>query len=131
MKEVALLELRDSLLIRCLRGPINRQGAMVLMQGFSFEWVAEKAAFRECNGLCHLLHILHAFPDERDLQIGVGCVLRNVSAPHPSTPTLASRQRTDVCVYSRCVWPWSALHPLRLSNSPTDARVCVCVCLCV
>ncbi|KAJ1469655.1 hypothetical protein T484DRAFT_1850954 [Baffinella frigidus] len=72
MKEVNLLERRDQILVRCLRPPISKEGAFAIMQGFSFEWVAEKASFREAFGLGHLLHILHAFPDEPDLQIGVG-----------------------------------------------------------
>ena len=78
MKEAVLLELRDNLLVHSLKLPLTKEGAFAIMQKFSFEWVAEKHAFREANGLAHLLHLFHAFPAERDLQIGVGCVLRNV-----------------------------------------------------
>ena len=33
---------------------------------------AKQASFREAFGLGQLLHMLHTFPDEPDLQIGVG-----------------------------------------------------------
>ena len=61
MKEVSLLDVRDSLLIQCLRLPLSREGAAAIMHGFSFEWVAEKATFRDAHGLTHLLHMLHTF----------------------------------------------------------------------
>ncbi len=73
-----MLELRDGLLIKSLKLPLTREGAFAIMQGFSFEWVAEKSAFREANCLAHLLHMFHAFPSEPELQVGIGCVLRNV-----------------------------------------------------
>jgi len=82
MKEVGLFEQRDSLLIECLRLPVSRQGAGAIMQGFSFEWVAEKAAFRDAHGLTLLLNMLHTFADEDSflLQKAIGyaissCVL--------------------------------------------------------
>lgn len=62
MKETGLLELRDQLLIHSLKLPLTKEGAFAIMQGFSFEWVAEKQAFREANGLAHLLHLFHSFP---------------------------------------------------------------------
>jgi hypothetical protein len=31
------------MLVRCLRPPLSKEGAFAIMQGFSFEWVAEKA----------------------------------------------------------------------------------------
>ena len=83
MKEARLLDVRDALLVHCLRGPRTRDSAFAIMQGLSFEWVAERPAFREANGLGHLLHIFHSFPTERDFQIGMGCVLRNVFGPSP------------------------------------------------
>jgi hypothetical protein len=42
-RQAALLELRDQMLVRCLRPPLSKEGAFAIMQGFSFEWVAEKA----------------------------------------------------------------------------------------
>ena len=49
--QVSLLELRDALLMQCLRLPLTRDGAAAIMQGFSFEWVADKAAFRDAHGI--------------------------------------------------------------------------------
>eukprot|EP00960_Hanusia_phi_P078241 768796-Hanusia_phi.AAC.9 len=78
MLEVGLLDLRDKLIIHCLQAPLSSSGAAMLMQGFSFEWVAEKASFREASGLELLLRLFHAFPQERDLQLGMALVFRNV-----------------------------------------------------
>jgi hypothetical protein len=53
------------------------------LQGFSFEWVAEKSTFREAHGLTHMLHMLFSFNDQEGfmLQKGIGCVIRNVFGP--------------------------------------------------
>ena len=83
MKECGLLDLRDRLLILCLRLPLTPDGAAAIMRGFSFEWVAEKAAFREAHGLTMLLHMLHTFADSEALalQKAIGFVIRNVFGP--------------------------------------------------
>ena len=78
MLEVGLLDLRDKLIIHCLQAPLSSSGAAMLMQGFSFEWVAEKASFREGCGLELLLRLFHSFPQEQDLQVAMILVFRNV-----------------------------------------------------
>jgi hypothetical protein len=93
--------LRDGLLIKSLKLPLTLEGAFAIMQGFSFEWVAEKSAFREANGLAHLLHMFHAFPSERDLQVGIGCVLRNVLCTSEENRKAVSRliDEPDIAKY--------------------------------
>jgi hypothetical protein len=117
MKETHLLDVRDALLVHCLRGPRTRDGAFAMMQGLSFEWVAERPAFREANGLGHLLHIFHAFPAERDLQIGMGCVLRNVFGPSLDNrrAVMAALEDQEVAMHL-CPPPGAAAAGRRLSD---------------
>jgi hypothetical protein len=117
MKETHLLDVRDALLVHCLRGPRTRDGAFAMMQGLSFEWVAERPAFREANGLGHLLHIFHAFPAERDLQIGMGCVLRNVFGPSLDNrrAVLAALEDAEVAQHL-CPAPGAVIAGRRLSD---------------
>ena len=117
MKESRLLDVRDSLLVHCLRGPRTRDGAFAIMQGLSFEWVAERPAFREANGLGHLLHIFHSFPAERDLQIGMGCVLRNVFGPSPENRRAVAAALDDAEISQvLCPQPSGAPSGRRLSD---------------
>jgi hypothetical protein len=116
MKESHLLDVRDALLVHCLRGPRTHDSAFAIMQGLSFEWVAERPAFREANGLGHLLHIFHSFPAERDLQIGMGCVLRNVFGPSPENRKAVAAALDDAEISMHLCPPPATAHSGRRSS---------------
>eukprot|EP00744_Colponema_vietnamica_P002464 GILI01003860.1.p1 GENE.GILI01003860.1~~GILI01003860.1.p1 ORF type:complete len:706 (+),score=175.82 GILI01003860.1:3-2120(+) len=103
MKQCGLLELRDDLLLHCLREEFESdQDLLDVLSIFSFETVAVLAAkFREANGVLFLLKLLHERLHQRPILAIIADIIRNILGSNEENRRAVARIVEDPDVLSR------------------------------